>query len=244
MQFPAGSIVIRLGDDGVPVMDPVTPHLRADLWSHWAARWTPRLPRWPPADLTRLQDRLDAELRASMRAVCASGFAVDSFYASVAARSPKHPDHDKWRKPGPDGRKMSRVKQVFGTLHYDLKIRPQAAKRFRHWIGELFRFRGWAVHADAKFQAAVYREDLDRGVDWHYAAFRSANAVGAVLNTLTMLYSLVLVLDRGSDDLREWQPYALESVEAVMAYYEAQDHEGLPSIARPAAEPAAEGGRG
>ncbi|MGZ4613518.1 MAG: hypothetical protein ACXV1K_10185 [Kineosporiaceae bacterium] len=269
MLFPAGSLTIRLGDDGVPAMDVATRHLRADHWSHWAreavdatvaalaaraavaeetaavdAAEDAAAAGGPPADYTRFNELLDVELRASMRAVSASAFAVDSFYASVAARSPKHPDHDKWHTPRPDGRRASRVKQVFGTLHYHLKIRPQAAKNFRPQVAELFRFRGWAVHADATFKEAVHREDLDRAVDWHYAAFRTENAVGALVNTLSMLYSLVLVLDRGSDELREWKPFALESMEDVMAHYEAQDQEGLPPFVRPGDEPVPEAERG
>lgn len=137
----------------------------------------------PPPDEQGLQDLLDTEFRASMRTISAAAFAVDSFYASVQARSPDHPDREKWRKPRADGRRTSRHSIVFETLRYHLKIRPVAAPEFQGRISDLFRFRGWAVHADAKLREAIERPDLDRGVDWHYVAFRTENAIAVVGGT-------------------------------------------------------------
>lgn len=176
----------------------------------------------PPADEQGLQDLLDAELRASMRTISAAAFAVDAFYASVQARSPGHPHREKWRTPRANGRRTSRHTIVFETLRYHLKVRPVAAPEYRRRINDLFRFRGWAVHADAKFRPAIERPDLDRGVDWHYVAFRADNAVTVVAGALQMLSALVDVFGRGSEELREWQPHAREALDAVITRYDAE----------------------
>lgn len=178
----------------------------------------------PPAEnVQALQDALDIELRASMRSISSSAFAVDAFYAAVQARSPAHPDREKWRTPRADGRRTSRQAIVFETLRYQLKIRPALAPEFRKRIDELFRYRSWAVHADAKFKPAVGRPDVERGVDWHYAAFRTENAVTVVGGTLQMLGALVDRFDEGSDEMREWQPYARETLDAVTSRYDADE---------------------
>lgn len=246
LRLPPGSIKIRVTDDGRVEMDPVSPELRVEMWSHWlheavdgavaaldaqaaiAAEVEALAGPTPPADEQGLQDLLDAELRASMRTISAAAFAVDAFYASVQARSPDHPDRERWRTPRANGRRTSRHSIVFETLRYHLKIRPVAAREYRRRVSDLFRFRGWAVHADAKFRAAVERPDLERGVDWHYVAFRADNAIAVVGGTLQMFSALVDVFGRGSEEMRDWQPQAREALDAVIARYDAECR--LPSL--------------
>jgi hypothetical protein len=227
-------------------MDPVSPELRVEMWTHWlqesvdgavaaldaqvaiAAEVAALAGVTPAGDEQGLQDLLDAELRASMRTISASAFAVDAFYASVQARSPDHPHREKRRTPRANGRRTSRHTIVFETLRYHLNIRPAAAPEYRRRVTDLFRFRGWAVHADAKFRPAIQRTDLDRGVDWHYVAFRAENAVAVVGGTLQMLSALVDVFGRGSHEMREWQPHARDALDAVIARYDAEGR--LPRI--------------
>jgi|PersoiStandDraft_1058852.scaffolds.fasta_scaffold09549_5 hypothetical protein len=241
LRLPPGSLVIRMTDDGRAEMDPVSPELRVEMWPHWlhesvdgavavldvqaaiAAEVGALAGPTPPADEQGLQDLLDAELRASMRTISAAAFAVDAFYASVQARSPDHPHRETWRTPRANGRRTSRHTIVLETLRYHLKVRPAAVPEYRRRISDLFRFRGWAVHADAKFRPAIERPDLDRGVDWHYVAFRADNAVAVVGGTLQMLSALVDVFGRGSQEMCEWQPHAREALDAVIARYDAED---------------------
>jgi hypothetical protein len=246
LRLPPGSLQIRVTDDGRVEMDPVSPELRVEMWPQWlreavdaalaaldahdalAAEVKALAGPTPPVDEQALQDLLDHELRASMRAVSAAAFAVDAFYAGVQARSPDHPHRERWRTPRTNGRRTSRHTIVFETLRYHLKIKPLAATEYRRRIADLFRFRGWAVHADAKFKPAIEREDVDRGVDWHYVAFRAHNAAAAVGGTLQMLSALVDVFDRGSAEMQDWQPHAREALDAVIARY---DREGrLPRL--------------
>ena len=241
LRLPPGSIRVRLADDGQAEMDPVSPELRVEMWSHWlleavdgavaalevreaiAAEVAALAGPTPPPNEQGLQQLLDAELRASMRTITASAFAVDAFYASVQARSPDHPDRERWRTPRANGRRTSRHSIVFETLRYHLKIRPAAAPEYRRRISDLFRFRGWAVHSDAKFRAAVERPDLDRGVDWHYAAFPADNAITVVGGTLQMLSALTDVFGRGSTEMHDWQPHARDALDAVIARYDAEE---------------------
>lgn len=250
LRLPAGTVLVSLNDQGEEVAHPIIPETRMDMWPHWLhealdatvaaldangavveeseALAQAEAEGTPVEDQQRLSDLLDVELRASMRAISAAAFALDAFYASVQARSPEHPDREKWREVREDGSRTSRHAIVFATLHHHLKVRNKAAALFRPWIKELFDYRGWAVHASARFRAVAHREDLDRGVDWHYAAFRADNAVATLSRVLAMLDSLVTVFDRGSDEVREWQPHARLRLDETIARYDAEHR--LPRI--------------
>lgn len=221
-------------------MDPVTPELRMDLWPQWlhealdatvaarAAHAEVLAEVAAPTSEEHLADLLDLELRTSMRAITSAAFAVDAFYSSVQARSPEHPDRAKWRTPG--RRRTPRQAQVFETLRYHLKIRNPGAAEIRRRIRDLFKYRGWAVHADASFKEPVLREDIDRGVDWHFSAFRAENAVACLANTMQMLDVLVDLTERGTKELREWRENARVRLDEILDLYDAV--EGLPEFTR------------
>lgn len=240
LRIPAGRLQIRVTEDGRIASDPLIPQTRMDMWPQWlhealeatvnAREVHTQLiaeAERPEERGERFRDLLDLELRASMRAITAAAFAVDAFYASVQARSPDHPHRALWRS-GP--RRTPRHVQVFETLRYHLKVRAPGATEFRRRVKDLFKFRGWAVHADASFRDPVLREDVDVGLDWHYVAFQAENAVTSLTMTLQMLDVLVSLFERGSDELREWGPAARERLDAVLDRYDAMD--GLPPIAR------------
>jgi hypothetical protein len=231
LQLPAGSIQIRVEDGGEIVVDPIAPHLRMDMWSQWlqeaieaavasseAHDQVVHEVASPTSD-ERLGDLLDLELRTSMRAITSAAFAVDAFYASVRARSPEHPDRRRWLA---SGRRTPRHVQVFATRHHALKIRRPGAGQMKGVIKELFTYRAWAVHADSAFKQPVLREDLDRGVDWHYAAFRSENALNSVHTTAQMLDVLVQLFKRGSDELCDWASVARARLDEILDLYDAQ----------------------
>jgi hypothetical protein len=259
LRIPAGAVVVSLNDEGEAVMLPIIPETRMDVWPHWlrealdatvaaldantaVVAESDELARAeaegiPVEDQQRLSDLLDVEFRASMRAISAAAFAVDAFYASVQARSPEHPSRALWREVREDGSRTSRHAIVFETLRYHLKVRNGAAAIVRPWIRELFVYRGWAVHASANFRTVVLREDIDRGVDWHHAAFRAQNAALTLARVMAMLDSLVTVFDRGSDDVREWQPNAREQLDEMIARYDAEGklpHVGWHKVGQPA----------
>ena len=106
--------------------------------------------------LDRDEESLDLalgnELRGTMRAITASAFAVDAFYASVKSRSPAHPNQDAWR-----ANRTPRYAQVFETLRYHLKLKAPGASEIRDRVKELFRFRDWAVHPGSRFREPAFR---------------------------------------------------------------------------------------
>lgn len=245
LRIPAGALRISIGGQGEPAMDPVVPQLRTDMWPHWLleAVDAAQVARSAASDVARLgaaaerdEDALDvalsAELRASMRAITASAFAVDAFYASVKARSPAHPHAEKWLV-----RRTPRHAQVFETIRYHLKLRNPGAHEIRERIRELFRFRDWAVHPGSRFREPILRVDVDAGVDWHFMAFRGDNAVAVVAKTVSMMDVLVARLLRGSDELRQNHRGSRRAMTRVL---EAYDRASLPAFQR-TADPDASG---
>lgn len=228
LRLPAGALRITVGRDGKVSADPLVPQLRTDMWPHWlfeavGAAQSARDSAAEVARLAALVDRdeesldlaLGSELRGSMRAITASAFAVDAFYASVKSRSPAHPSQDAWR-----ANRTPRYAQVFETLRYHLKLKPPGANEIRDSVKELFRFRDWAVHPGSRFREPVFRPDIDSGVDWHFAVFRGDNGVAAVAKTASMMNALVATLPRGTEELRQSYPAARRAMTAVLESYD------------------------
>src|SRR5213082_1933771 len=86
LQFPEGSLVLSVGDDGRPHMEVKTPHVRLDLWLIWleigcahaarAAEVADQLRSDTLNDETK-GELLTQELQQAMVAVTAFAFAVD-----------------------------------------------------------------------------------------------------------------------------------------------------------------------
>src|SRR5262245_24721596 len=96
--FHLSEFQIRIGPDGATELVGPTVKVRSDLWAYWladaidgavdAAVHSALIPEvLASGDETELGRLLVHELRASMRAVTASAFAVDAFYAGVKARA-------------------------------------------------------------------------------------------------------------------------------------------------------------
>ncbi|WP_142274651.1 hypothetical protein [Mycobacterium scrofulaceum] len=224
------NIQINFNDDGVESPSP-TVHLRTDTWPYWlaeavsaavdAAKTSTEIPAAVAASNDDKIGRLMVlELRASMRALTSSAFAIDAFYASVKARSPKHPQQDIWHQNS-----TARSKQVAETLRYHLKVaKNESAKELRRRIKELFKYRDWAVHPGSKFREPIYREDLDAAVDWHFVVFSAANAQGGTYLAVNTLDNLVTVLNRGSEELVQFKPRAREAMDKILDVYESSEH--------------------
>jgi len=130
--------------------------------------------------------------------------------------------------------RTARKTQVSETFRYQLQIgNAESIDSVRVRVSEIFEYRDKAVHPGSKYREPEYRQDLNASMDWHFKAFRRENAVTATLWTVTLLDSLVALLDRGSPDLVAHKPYARKRMDEILAIYAAQ--EGFPSIER--AEP-------
>jgi len=232
-------IRIEVREDGSVHLPPVVPKLRTDMWPHWLAEAVEAavVARGVSADIpasvaagddARVDSVLVRELRTSMRAITAAAFALDAFYASVKARSPQHPDQEKWVK-----NRTPRPAQIFETLRYHLKIKNAGAKEMRRRVHELFKFRGWAVHPGSKFREPIMRPEIDAGLDWHFIVFRAENAVNAVALTVSMLDQLVKTLERGSEDLQKFKDAARRAMDGVLDEYEAATLPAFPRCEPP-----------
>ncbi len=237
IRIPDGALRISVGEDGRVTADPLVLQLRTDVWPHWlleaveavpaalsAAGEVTRIGADPDRDEAALDLALSAELRATMRAITASAFAVDSFYSAVRSRSPGHPHAEAWRE-----HRTPRHAQVYETIRYSLKLRNPGAGEIRERIRELFRFRDWAVHPGSQFRDPILRADIDSGVDWHFMVFRADNAVGAVAKTVSMMDVLVARMLRGSEELRQSHPGARKAMAQILGAY---DEAGLPAFGR------------
>jgi hypothetical protein len=242
------NISIPIALDGTASMGSATVEMRTDMWRFWleeaidgtvaaadSAHQIPPLYQQYEAgkatneDLDRLVIR---EMIASMRAITASAFAIDAFYAGVKARSPKYPHQDMWHE-----KKTARHKQVADTFRVQLRITDrQAVKEIKSRVSQVFRFRDWAVHPGSKFREPVYRPDLNVALDWHFTVFRHENAVNATGMTVQLLDSLVAVLHRGSKELAEQKESARRAMDAMLDRYEGIDiFPAFHRVERPAA---------
>jgi hypothetical protein len=245
---------ISIGEDGKPSAGAPRVELRTDMWPFWleeaieAAAIASDVGRQIPALVEQLEEALELddkaragavedaltailsrELRASMRAMTSCAFAIDAFYAMVKARSPDHPQQMEWTK-----NRTARKTQVSETFRHQLRIgNAQSRDSIRTRVSEIFQYRDWAVHPGLKYRDAEYRQDLNASMDWHFKAFRRENAVTATLWTVTLIDSLVALLDRGSPELVASKPYARRRMDEILAIYDAQ--EDFPPIER--AEP-------
>lgn len=224
------NIRIEFGDDGTLTAPSPIVHLRTDMWPHWLAEavsaaiaaaeiapgTTPELRESDPEEMRRL---LEAELRASIRALASAAFTIDAFYSSVKARSPEHPQQAMWDEKG-----TPRRKRVAETLRHHLCVRKNVeAKELSHRVREIFRFRDWAVHPGSLYREPIYRPDVDAGVEWHFAVFRAANAVAGVSKIVALLDFMVGKLDRGSEELAKWKPPARKAMNQILDGYESSD---------------------
>lgn len=227
------NIRIEVGPDGAQSAPSPTVHLRTDMWPYWLAESiegakesASHAEGIPPAleagDDESIRQLMIRDLRASMRAISAAAFAVDAFYASVKARSPRHPSEAAWRE-----KRTARHAQVHETLRYHLKIDNTSAREVQHRIKQLFQFRDWAVHPGSSFKEPIFRADVDALVDWHYSAFRSENAVASTAMTVDMIDRLIPRLANGSEELAGWESRARAAMDVALVGYEAA---GLPPL--------------
>lgn len=171
--------------------------LRTDMWPQWgreaidaavdARGHAALLPAaLDPLDEEEVSRLAAAELRASLRSLCAAAFTFDGLYASVTARAGLHPHAHLWRENG-----TSRPAQIVETLRLELRLSNPETKQLKAVIHELFKYRDWAVHPGARFATPVYRDDLDVAADWHFSAFRARNAEHAASVTSGVVDGLV-----------------------------------------------------
>ncbi|SLH95390.1 Uncharacterised protein [Mycobacteroides abscessus subsp. abscessus] len=207
--------------------------LRTDMWSYWledaieatatACQIAKPIPKLTASLMSaedkaaieaEIDERMLKELRASMRAITGSAFAMDGFYGVVKARFGAHPDEQKWVDNG-----TSRKCRITETIRQHLRLTVVEAKRLKECVSRVFQYRDWAVHMASEFGGPAFREDAQVNVDWHFSAFRYENAVSALTKTIVVLDELVSALDRRSKNLADCKRISRERMDAVLAAY-------------------------
>jgi len=148
-----------------------------------------------------LQARLmSEEARAGMVAIAAAAFALDNF-ADVIREFAPYIDAAKaeWRKAG-----TARHKQISETIRRTFKISNKGARTLRPIVGEVFRFRDWAVHPSGSFRQPLQHDLIDVGVEWRFVAFRADNAVNAVRAAISIVSQCISSPRLNNEKLVEW----------------------------------------
>ncbi|GEM_PF-594074 len=198
MSIPEGGLTIRMDPDGGFVVDPVAVHVRFDTWPMWLQLGLEHLAEADRRHLEVLDScrglrndelgcSLEAECRAGMQAIVASGIAIDAFYAVVKERIsiPKE-KRDAWRRNG-----TARYKQIAEVVDLAFNLDSKGFERVRQLLKEITRFRDWAVHPSAQSAEPVQHPELGVGVEWRFVAFGFQNARSAVRVSLALIAQML-----------------------------------------------------
>ncbi|MDV3129596.1 hypothetical protein M1247_32150 [Mycobacterium sp. 21AC1] len=236
---------ITVDDEGQVSMGQPRVKIRTDMWPYWledaidaagvacqvADQIPGRMSLFDAAEADEDKHRIDREidrlmireLRATMRAITASAFAIDAFYATVKERCGPHPHDSLWRTKG-----TSRKKRITETLRYHMNIEPANVLGLKSCVAQVFTFRDQAVHMAAKFREPAGRLDIRSSVDWHFHIFRRENGVNAVHFTVMVMDYLVHIMEQSGEDLAKCKPLAVERMGWILHAYQQVD--GLPAF--------------
>jgi hypothetical protein len=233
LQFPPGSIVVSIGDDGQEKLEITATLVRLDLWPTWlevGCSHTVRALESAAELRNDLSDQqkgevLGRELQDGLVAITAFGFAIDGFYDVVRHELGEHPDAQTWRENG----RVSREKQVTETLRFHLKMGPKSTANLKSFVGDLFKFRGRAVHPSAKYIDPNYRPEIDSGVHPHFITFSGPHAKqcrALTLTVLDMLTDRARKLARPGAD-QGWLDKARKELDRLIPLYRVPGDDGL-----------------
>ena len=198
MSIPKGGLTIRVDSDGGSVIDPVTVHVRFDTWPMLLQlgleqladadhRHLEVLDTWGGLRDDELGRSLGAECKAGMQAIVASGTAIDAFYAVVKERiNILGETKDAWRR-----NRTARDRQIAEVMRLAFNMNPKGFARVRQILGEITRFRGWAVHPSGQPAEPVQHPELGVGVEWRFVAFGFQNAHSAVRVSLALIAQML-----------------------------------------------------
>lgn len=201
VSIPAGGLTLRLDTTTASVTcAPVVVHIVNDMWIEWmeaainnlkaAYRYRDRLVEAHLAgDETDIDPMLRAEMMASMQAVAASAFAIDSMSDSVS-RLIEVPQQvlDSWRPdPARGKRTTARASQVMWFVRQTGKTTNTESKRLDVRTRSLFQARNAAVHADREPRLPLIHPVLQSGVEWRLATYTVENAEAGVAAALSIL---------------------------------------------------------
>jgi hypothetical protein len=159
-----------------------------------------RIAAWAKDDPEQKAATLEREFEASMQAVMAAAIAVDAFYAMIQPHV-KLPTGtaERWRT-----KRTARYVQVTEVIRRGFKIRQAAIVELRKSLKEIYRVRDMAVHPSGRIEMAVVHPELDVGVEWRFALFRSQNAEAIVNGATWLLWQLASTVEPRQDGVRTY----------------------------------------
>lgn len=190
--IPAGGFTIGIGDDG-NFTGNLTLHVRFDVCPTWVelslrhleeakVKRADREAAWVGANENLKASTLEREFETSVQAIMSAAIAIDAFYAIMQTHVVLPPSLvDRWRT-----KRTSRHSQVTEVLRRAFHLKPKGAAALRQNLKEIYRLRDLAVHPSGKIEAPILHPELNVGVEWRFAYFRTQNAE-LVVNAATWI---------------------------------------------------------
>ncbi len=179
---PTGGFTLGISEDG-KVTSNLILHVRFDVCPTWtelslrhlaeakvnrAARET----AWTGTDEEQKAATLEREFEASMQAIMAAAIALDAFYALMQTHVQLPPSLVKqWRT-----KRTPRYSQVTEVLRRAFHLKPKGTAALRQNLKEIYKLRDLAVHPSGKIEAPILHPEINVGVEWRFAYFRTHNA--------------------------------------------------------------------
>lgn len=116
----------------------------------------------------------------------AAAIAVDSFYLALRDRTSLSKETiQTWRD-----KRTARHKQVAEVLRRAFALSPRSSVVLRGNLKEIFKYRDLAVYPSGDTAAPVLHPELQIGVEWRFAAFRTENARPLVQAAHSIIHEL------------------------------------------------------
>jgi len=183
LSVPVGGMVVGTGAEEF-VIKSLTLQIRFDVCPTWIELSLNHTARsidaknhrdkiWAAGNEEAKAPALEREFEHSMQAMMAAAIAIDAFYAVLAQHVYLPPSVlANWRT-----KRTSRYAQVTEVIRRAFKLKPSGTAGLRQNLKEIYRTRDLAVHPSGKIEIPVHHPELDLGVEWRFAYFRSSNAV-------------------------------------------------------------------
>jgi len=190
--IPAGGLTIGIGDDG-NFTGNLTLHVRFDVCPTWVelslrhleeakAKRADRVAAWIGTNENLKASTLEREFEASMQAILSAAIAIDAFYSIMQTHVMLPPSLlDRWRT-----KRTSRYSQVTEVLRRAFQLKTKGTTALRQNLKEIYRLRDLAVHPSGKIEVPILHPELNVGVEWRFAYFRTKNAE-LVVNAATWI---------------------------------------------------------
>jgi hypothetical protein len=209
--IPEGAITIRIGDDGLPVMDPVVPLSQYQAWPDWmeiAIRHCRDAKEARASELAAIESgdeesenvALTAEFHASLQAITACAFALDAFYARIQQFAPVS-DEDRERRKA---QRWPRSKWVYDAVRRSTQpMSNDAEKALKAGLTGVYRLRDQAVHPAFELTPYIVHAGARIAVPEVMATFRVENAEAALAISVEAILRVADMPRAGDDELAQ-----------------------------------------